>query len=48
LPSGWDVSAVSQSGTIGMYRNRVFVALINLNSENTYRVTIRARRTDGK
>jgi len=44
LPSGWDVAAVSQSGTIGMYEGRSFVALINLNAENTYRVTIRASR----
>ena len=48
LPSGWEVSTVSQSGTIGTYRNRVFVSFINLNAENNYRVTIRARRTDGK
>jgi hypothetical protein len=44
LPAGWDVSAVSQSGTIGMYQDRAFVALINLNAENNYKVTIRARR----
>jgi len=44
LPAGWDVSAVSQSGTIGTYEGRAFVALINLNAENTYKVTIRARR----
>ena len=44
LPAGWDVSAVSQSGTIGTYQNRAFVALINLNAENSYRVTIHARR----
>lgn len=43
LPAGWEVSGVSQSGTIGTYQGRVFVALINLNAENTYRVTIRAR-----
>jgi hypothetical protein len=42
LPAGWDVDAVSQSGTIGSYQGRAFVALINLNSENQYRVTIRA------
>ena len=48
LPSGWDVSTVSQSGTIGTYRNRRFVSFINLNAENNYRVTIRARRADGK
>jgi hypothetical protein len=44
LPAGWDVSAVSQSGTIGTYQDRAFVALINLNAENTYKVTIRARK----
>ena len=44
LPAGWDVSAVSQSGTIGTYEGRPFVALINLNSENSYRVVVRARR----
>ncbi len=44
LPAGWEVSGVSQSGTIGTYRGRAFVALINLNAENAYAVTIRARR----
>jgi hypothetical protein len=45
LPKGWDVSGVSQSGTIGTDRNgRAFVSLINLNAENNYRVTIRAKR----
>ena len=44
LPAGWDVSAVSQSGTIGTYEGRAFVALINLNAENTYKVAIRARK----
>jgi hypothetical protein len=38
------VSAVSQSGTIGKYNGRTFVALINLNAENQYVVRIRARR----
>jgi len=42
LPAGWDVAGVSQSGTIGTYQGRTFVALINLNAENNYRVTIRA------
>jgi hypothetical protein len=46
LPAGWDVSAVSQSGTIGTYDGRSFVALINLNAENSYKVAIRARRRD--
>jgi hypothetical protein len=44
LPAGWDVSEVSQSGTIGQYNGRAFVALINLNTENQYSVRIRARR----
>jgi 2-keto-3-deoxy-L-rhamnonate aldolase RhmA len=55
LPTGWDVTAVSQSGTIGTYQDRAFVALINLNSEaplspnsrdgGAYRVTIHARKS---
>ena len=44
LPAGWDASAVSQSATIGTYGGRAFVALINLNAENSYKVTIRARK----
>lgn len=44
LPTGWEVSEVSQSATIGRYDGRVFVALINLNAENQYAVRIRARR----
>jgi len=44
LPAAWDVSALSQSGTIGTYEGRTFVALINLNGENNYRVTLRARK----
>jgi hypothetical protein len=44
LPAGWEVAGVSQSGTIGTYQGRAFVALINLNAENNYRVTIRARK----
>ncbi len=45
LPAGWEVSAVSQSGTIGRTpQGRAFVALINLNAENNYKVTIRARQ----
>lgn len=44
LPSGWEVASVSQSATIGTYQGRSFVALINLNAENTYKVTLRARK----
>src|SRR5688500_6410184 len=40
LPAGWEVSSVSQSATVGMYQGRTFVALINLNAENSYRVAI--------
>jgi hypothetical protein len=49
LPAGWEVSAVSQSATIGTAPGgRAFVALINLNAENAYRVTIRARRAGAR
>jgi hypothetical protein len=44
LPAGYEVSAVSQSGIVGQFQGRAFVALINLNAENQYAVTIRARR----
>jgi len=44
LPAGWDVAGISQSGTIGVYKGRTFVALINLNAENNYKVVIRARK----
>jgi hypothetical protein len=44
LPAGWDLSALSQSGTIGIYEGRTFVSLINLNGENNYRLTLRARK----
>jgi hypothetical protein len=44
LPAGWEVSALSQSGTIGTYEGRTFVSLINLNGENNYRLTLRARK----
>ena len=44
LPAGWHVTSVSQLGTIGIYQNRVFVALIHLNAENAYRMVITARK----
>ena len=46
LPKGWEVSGVSESGTIGTDRasGRAFVSLINLNADNNYKVTIRARK----
>jgi len=45
LPKGWEVSSVSQSGIVGTDRNgRLFVALVNLNGENNYNVTIRAHK----
>jgi hypothetical protein len=46
LPAGWDVASISQSGTIGMYQGRAFVALVNLNAENAYRVVITARKRE--
>jgi hypothetical protein len=46
LPEGWELTSVSQSATIGTYQGRrPFVALINLNGENQYKVTIRARKS---
>jgi len=44
LPAGYEVSAVSQSATVGQYTGRAFVALINLNAENQYAVKIRAAK----
>jgi hypothetical protein len=44
LPPGYEVTSVSQSATMGVYQGRVFVALINLNSENSYRVVITAQK----
>jgi hypothetical protein len=44
LPPAWELSAASQSGTIGIFQGRTFVAFINLNAENDYRVVIRARK----
>ncbi|MEP6491817.1 MAG: hypothetical protein ABJF01_04020 [bacterium] len=44
LPAGWEVSSVSQSGTIGIYQGRAFVALVNLNAENSYRVVVTAKK----
>ncbi|HEY4133420.1 MAG TPA: hypothetical protein VGM50_22565 [Gemmatimonadaceae bacterium] len=44
LPTGWEVTSISQSGTVGIYQGRVFVAFVNLNAENVYRVAITARK----
>lgn len=44
LPAGWDVAAVSQPCTLGMYQNRVFIALINIQAEDAVKVTVRARK----
>jgi len=46
LPAGWEVAAVSQSGTVGSYQGRPFVALIDLNAENLYRVVLEARKVE--
>ena len=45
LPAGWEVAAISQSGTIGTHDGRAFVAFLNLNAENQYQVTIHARKS---
>ena len=47
LPPDWEVSSVSQSGTIGVYQGRVFVAFVNLNHENNYRIVITATKKAG-
>ena len=47
LPAGWEVTSVSQSGTVGIYQGRAFVAFVNLNAENAYRVVITGRRKSG-
>jgi hypothetical protein len=44
LPAGWELSGASQSATIGTWQGRTFVAFINLNAENSYRIVIRARK----
>jgi hypothetical protein len=44
LPAGWEVTSVSQSGTVGIYQGRAFVAFVNLNAENSYRVLITAKK----
>jgi hypothetical protein len=38
------VTSVSQPATIGVHEGRVFIALINLNAENEYRVVVTAKR----
>lgn len=44
LPEGWEVASVSQAATIGVHEGRVFIALIDLNAENEYRVVVTAKR----
>ncbi len=44
LPAGWELAHSTQSGTIGTWQGRTFIAYINLNAENQYRVQIKARR----
>ncbi len=46
LPAGWEVTSVSQSGTVGVYQGRAFVAFVNLNAENGYKVEVTARKKD--
>jgi hypothetical protein len=44
LPAGWELAHSSQSGTIGTSQGRTFIAYLNLNAENQYRVVIKAQR----
>ena len=44
LPAGWELSAVLAVGHDRHVSGRAFVAFINLNSENEYKVTVRARK----
>jgi hypothetical protein len=44
LPAGWEVTSISQSGTVGVYQGRVFVAFVNLNAENAYHVVLTASK----
>jgi len=44
LPPGWEVESVSQPGTIGTNKGRVFIAFINIDAESSYQVTIRAKK----
>ena len=44
LPAGWELAHSSQSGTIGTYQGRTFIAYLNLNAENEFRVVITAQR----
>lgn len=42
LPTGWEVSHVSQPATLGRHEGRVFVAFINIHADPTMDVQIRA------
>ena len=44
LPAGWEVRRCRSPATIGVYQGRAFVALINLNAENSYHVAITAKK----
>ena len=46
LPPGWEVSRISQPGTIGRHDGRAFVAFINIFDGEGIDVEIRARATD--
>ena len=35
---------IRTKGTVGVYQNRAFVAFVNLNAENSYRVAITAAK----
>ncbi len=44
LPSGWEVSAVSQPATVGSYQGRSFVAIVNIQNEDSSHVLVRATK----
>ena len=45
LPAGYEVSAISQPGTVGMSQGRAFVSLVNISGEGKYQVSIRAKKS---
>ena len=47
LPPGWEVSRISQPGTIGRHQDRVFVAFINILDVDGLDIEVRARPGDG-
>lgn len=44
LPQGWEVAGVSQPATVGLYGGRVFIAIVNAQSEESFHVAVSARK----